>query len=73
MCIRDRYCLCPVTRINGQTIGDGKPGAVYHRLAEAWSERVGMDIVAQITNGAARTRQAQEAVAKKTATATATR
>ncbi len=67
------YCLCPVTRINGQTIGDGKPGAVYHRLAEAWSERVGMDIVAQITNGAARTRQAQEAVAKKTATATATR
>ncbi|MEE3370538.1 MAG: aminotransferase class IV [Planctomycetota bacterium] len=56
------YCLCPVTRINGMPIGDGKPGPVFHRLAEAWSELVGMDIVAQIVAGAERTRRARAAL-----------
>lgn len=41
------YGLCPVTKINGVTIGDGQPGAVYRRLMSAWNELVGMDVVAQ--------------------------
>lgn len=42
------YCLLPVTKINGLTIGDGHPGPVYRRLLTAWSERVGIDIAAQV-------------------------
>jgi len=45
------YCLAPVTRFNGVPIGDGRPGPVLARLLMAWSERVGLDIVAQITGG----------------------
>ena len=41
------YCILPATRYNGYTIGDGKPGPAVHQLLQAWSERVGMDIVAQ--------------------------
>jgi branched-chain amino acid aminotransferase len=48
------YCLMPVARINGLPIGDGKPGPVYHRLMEAWSEMVGLDIFQQIIHGANR-------------------
>jgi branched-subunit amino acid aminotransferase/4-amino-4-deoxychorismate lyase len=40
-------CLLPVTRLDGRPIGGGAPGAVYGRLLRAWSERVGLDIVAQ--------------------------
>ncbi len=40
-------CLCPVTKINGQIIGDGQPGSVYRRLMTAWSELVGVDIGSQ--------------------------
>jgi branched-chain amino acid aminotransferase len=42
------YCLAPVTKINGITIGHGKPGPVLHRLMGLWSERVGVNIVEQI-------------------------
>ena len=43
------YCLAPVTRINGAVIGDGKAGGpVFHRLMDAWSEKVGLDIIGQI-------------------------
>ena len=42
------FCMLPVTGINGQPIGDGRPGTMTRRLLEAWSERVGVDIVAQI-------------------------
>jgi branched-subunit amino acid aminotransferase/4-amino-4-deoxychorismate lyase len=42
------YCLLPVTRINGLPIGNGHPGPVYERLLAAWSEKVGLDIAAQI-------------------------
>lgn len=40
-------CLCPVTMINGQTIGDGQPGTIYRRLMTAWSDMVGVDIAGQ--------------------------
>jgi branched-chain amino acid aminotransferase len=48
------YCVMPVTKINGITIGDGKPGPVFSRLLSAWSKRVGVDIPGQIADGAQR-------------------
>ncbi len=47
------YCLLPVTRINGQKIGDGTTGPVYRRLLEAWSMMVGLDIEEQAVAQAA--------------------
>ena len=38
------YCLLPVTKINGLSIGDGRPGPIYHRLLDAWSEAVGTNV-----------------------------
>ncbi len=43
------YCAAPCTHINNTPIGTGKPGPMYSQLMTAWSERVGIDIVAQIT------------------------
>jgi branched-chain amino acid aminotransferase len=37
----------PATRFNGYMVGDGAPGPVVQRLLQAWSERVGVDIVAR--------------------------
>jgi branched-subunit amino acid aminotransferase/4-amino-4-deoxychorismate lyase len=48
------YCLMPVTRINGVPIGTGTPGPIYRRLLAAWSQEVGLDISAQIQDGARR-------------------
>ncbi len=42
------YCLLPVTRINQQTIGDGKPGLVFAALIEGWNKLVGLDILQQL-------------------------
>ena len=43
-------CICPVSSINGAKIGDGAvPGPVTHRLQNAYSGLVGMDIVGQFT------------------------
>jgi branched-subunit amino acid aminotransferase/4-amino-4-deoxychorismate lyase len=42
------YCLMPVTRMNGATIGNGVPGPIYRRLMETWSSQVGLDIEKQI-------------------------
>ena len=47
------YCLMPVTRINGLAIGDGKPGPIFRRLLDAWSQLAGVDIERQIVEGAA--------------------
>jgi branched-chain amino acid aminotransferase len=41
------YCIMPATKINGLPVGDGQVGSVTKRLLAAWSELVGMDIVAQ--------------------------
>ena len=40
-------CIWPVTRLNGQPIGDGKAGEIARRLLAAWSELVGLDIQIQ--------------------------
>jgi len=48
------YCLMSVTKINGTRVGTGKPGAIYNQLVKAWSERVGLDVVQQVVEGARR-------------------
>ncbi|MFO0916964.1 MAG: aminotransferase class IV [Planctomycetaceae bacterium] len=47
------YCLLPVTKINGVTIADGKPGPILKKLQSAWSDLVGLDIPKQIREVAA--------------------
>lgn len=46
------FCLMPVTKINNIPIGDGKPGPICFKLLDAWSAKVGVDIVDQIKNDA---------------------
>ncbi len=41
------YCLLPVTQFNQYQIGNGKPGPVFKKLMQAWSELVDVDIIAQ--------------------------
>jgi len=48
------FCVMPVSHINGAAIGMGGPGPVVKRLLSAWSERVSLDIVQQIAEGAVR-------------------
>ena len=41
-------CICPVSTVNGSTIGDGgTPGPVTDRLQKAYSGLVGIDVVGQ--------------------------
>jgi len=40
-------CLLPVVRCDGQKIGQGKPGARFAGILNAWNELVGIDIAAQ--------------------------
>ena len=48
------FSVLPVTEVDRRPIGDGKPGPVVQRLLAAWSEAVGIDIVAQAVNAAAK-------------------
>ncbi len=41
------WCLGPVVRINGEPIGDGKPGPMWRRV-NRWSEIVGKDVYHEI-------------------------
>lgn len=38
------YCLGPVVRINGEPIRSGKPGPMWRRILDRWSQIVGKDI-----------------------------
>ena len=40
-------CILPATRFDGRPVGPGRPGPVFRRLLEAWSESVGIDIALQ--------------------------
>jgi branched-chain amino acid aminotransferase len=41
-------CICPVTEINGVTVGDGRPfGPVTQQITDAYAAHVGCDFVAQ--------------------------
>ena len=50
------YCLLPVTVLNQQPIGGGRPGPVFRRLIEAWNALVDLDIIAQAQMAAAERR-----------------
>lgn len=41
------YCIMPATKFNGLLVGDGQVGPVTKRLLQAWSDLVGVDIIAQ--------------------------
>jgi branched-subunit amino acid aminotransferase/4-amino-4-deoxychorismate lyase len=47
-------CLLPIVECDDQPIGHGKPGPIYKRLLDAWSDLVGVDIAAQATQCAIR-------------------
>ena len=40
-------CVWPVLRLNGRTLGSGRPGEICQALLDAWSDRVGVRIVDQ--------------------------
>lgn len=42
------FCMLPVTTLDGQEIGTGKPGLMFHKLIEKWGSNVHMDIIKQI-------------------------
>ncbi len=39
--------IAPVVSLNGVKIGNGTPGPAFQQIAQAWSERVGLDIIDQ--------------------------
>lgn len=41
------YSIMPATQLNGLPVGDGTVGPITKQLLQAWSDRVGMNIVAQ--------------------------
>jgi branched-chain amino acid aminotransferase len=47
-------CLLPVVRVDGRAIGAGKPGPMFQQLLAAWTRHVGVDIVEQARQFAAR-------------------
>jgi branched-chain amino acid aminotransferase len=42
------FCMLPVTKLNGNAIGNAKMGMVTKKLLNKWSENMGLDIIAQI-------------------------
>jgi len=42
------FCLLPVTRFNGNKIGDGKMGKITQKLHDQWSSNLGVNIFQQI-------------------------
>ena len=51
------FCLLPVTSFNGNAIQDGCPGPLFTELAQAWSDRIGIDFIKQAIRFANRTAQ----------------
>ena len=47
------YCVMPAVKIDGRPIGAGRPGPVFRRLIDAWSEAVGLDVYRQIVEAGA--------------------
>ena len=41
------FCVLPVGRLNGATVGTEVPGPITQRLTAAWSDLVGLDVVEQ--------------------------
>jgi branched-subunit amino acid aminotransferase/4-amino-4-deoxychorismate lyase len=47
-------CMVPVVKVNDRPIGAGGPGAMFGRFMSAWNDLVGLDIIAQARQFAAR-------------------
>ncbi|MDP6152638.1 MAG: aminotransferase class IV [Phycisphaeraceae bacterium] len=47
------YCMAPVVMINGTEIGTGKPGPMWRRILDRWSELAGKDVYSEITQAQA--------------------
>ena len=43
------YCLAPVVKFNGQTIGDGE-NPMFRKILEAWGKRVGKDLWSELVD-----------------------
>ena len=43
------YCILPVGRADNRQLGEKVPGPITQQLLAAWSERVGLDIVDQLS------------------------
>lgn len=41
------YCMLPIARWDGQTVGTDVPGPMFQRLIQAWGGDVGIDIIRQ--------------------------
>ncbi len=57
------FGVMPCTQLNCRPIGDGRPGPITQRIIEAWSEMVGVDIVAQADEYAARVAEMEQPAA----------
>lgn len=44
------WCMAPCTKINKIPIGRGAPGPTFHRIIQAWSDVVGIDVLKQNLN-----------------------
>ncbi|HOJ31665.1 MAG TPA: aminotransferase class IV [bacterium] len=39
------YCILPITKFNGRPVGEGTPGKITQLFLDAWSKKVGINIV----------------------------
>lgn len=46
-CTATTFCLVHAASFEGRPVGDGQPGPLFRRLAQAWQQKVGVDFVAQ--------------------------
>ena len=51
------FAVLPCVRVNGQVVGQGQPGPVTRKLIAGWSKMVGVDIVAQADEYAAKVQE----------------
>ncbi|MGC3965937.1 MAG: aminotransferase class IV [Pirellulales bacterium] len=48
------FCVLPVVKFDDHVIGDGRPGPVFRKLLQTWSDDVGVDIAEQAQRFAVR-------------------
>ena len=46
-CTATSFCLVHAATFEGRTVGDGRPGPMFQRLAEGWKKAVGLDFAVQ--------------------------
>ena len=53
-CTSTPFAMLHATSIEGRTIGDGKPGPIYQKIYDRWTQQVGVDFAAQAEDYATR-------------------